>query len=68
MSKFWRTGIQKCGSSRQLCTVNFQFSEGLSIKNTKGKWLRCEVTVMLIALAVVSIFYSPWGRKESAVT
>ena len=42
--------------------------EVLNIKNTKGKWLRCEVTAMLLALAVVSIFYSPWGRKESTVT
>lgn len=42
--------------------------EVLNIKNTKGKWLRCEVMAMLIALAVVSIFYSPWGHKESAMT
>ena len=42
--------------------------EVLNIKNKKGKWLRCELTAMLIALAVVSIFYSPWGRKESDVT
>ena len=33
--------------------------EVLNIKNKKGNWLRCEVTAMLIALAVVSIFYSP---------
>ena len=38
--------------------------EVLNIKNKKGKWLRCELTAMLIALAVVSIFYSPWVAKS----
>ena len=33
--------------------------EVLNIKNKKGKWLRWELTAMLIALAVVSSFYSP---------
>ena len=38
--------------------------EVLNIKNKKGKLLRCELTSMLIALAVVSIFYSPWVTKS----
>ena len=39
--------------------IREEILEVLNIKNKKGKWLRWELTAMLIALAVVSSFYSP---------